>query len=249
MMPPTVAAATMTTSGRCAFIQSSTGCWRRRSTSPRSAVRIGQSSRASRRTRAPPTMPRWPATKMRRPPSGNISGFAGAALMLFAHRRQIGRHHLGHQFAETRLVAPAQLGPRLGRIALQEINFGGAEVPRIDGNQDLPVLGVDTLLLGSGAAPGDRAADLGEGQFDEFAHRMSLARGDHIVARSFPLCDQPHGLDVIAGMAPIALGIEIAEIEARLKALVDRGHRAGDLAGDEGLAARRPLMVEEDAVV
>src|SRR5437016_2675963 len=83
--------------------------------------------RASRRAGAPPTLPRWPATKMRRPPSGNISDFAGAALMLFAHRRQIGRHHLGHQFAEARLVAPAQLGPRLGRIALQEINFGGAE--------------------------------------------------------------------------------------------------------------------------
>src|SRR5207249_11663197 len=65
------------------------------------------------------------------------------------------------------------LGPRLGRVALQEINFGGAEVPRIDGNQDLPVLGVDTLLLGPGAAPGDRAADLGEGQFDRSEEHTS----------------------------------------------------------------------------
>src|ERR1043165_1651554 len=174
-MPPTVAAAMMTTSGRCACIQSSTGCWRRRSTSPRPTVRIGQSSRASRRTRAPPTMPRWPATKTRRPPSGKISGFAGAALMLLAHRREIGRHHLGDQLAEARLVAPAQLGPRLGRIALQEIHLRGAEVPGIDGNQDLPVLGIDALLLGARAAPSDLAADLGEGELDEFAHRMSLA--------------------------------------------------------------------------
>ena len=49
-------------------------------------------------------------------------------------------------------------------------------------------------------------------------------------------------------MAPVALRIEVAEPEAILLADRDRGNGAGDLAGDEGLAATRALMVEEDAV-
>src|SRR5262249_58490154 len=50
------------------------------------------------------------------------------------------------------------------------------------------------------------------------------------------------------GVAPVAPGGEVAEIKAVLPAGGDRRDRAGDLAGDEGLAAGRPLMVEQDAV-
>src|SRR6266436_4159931 len=161
MIPPTVAAAMMTTSGRCAFIQSSTGCWRRRSTSGRPMVKLSQPSRARRRTRALPTMPPWPATKTRRPTSAKGSALAVFALMLLAHRHQVGRHHLGHQFAETGLVAPAELGARLRRIAQQEIDLRRAEISGIDGNQHIAALGIHALLLGAGAAPGDLAADEG----------------------------------------------------------------------------------------
>ena len=46
-------------------------------------------------------------------------------------------------------------------------------------------------------------------------------------------------------MAPIALRVEIAEIELVLAAELDRRRGAGDLARDEGFAAQRALVVEE----
>ena len=49
-------------------------------------------------------------------------------------------------------------------------------------------------------------------------------------------------------MAPVALGVEIAEIELVLEAEMDRRDGARDLAGDEGLGPRRAFVVEEDAV-
>ena len=62
------------------------------------------------------------------------------------------------------------------------------------------------------------------------------------------LQDPPHALDIVAGMAPVAPGVEVAEPQPVLQAELDRRHRAGDLAGDEGLAAARALVVEQDAV-
>ena len=49
-------------------------------------------------------------------------------------------------------------------------------------------------------------------------------------------------------MAPVALRVEIAEIELVLIAELDRGDGARDLAGDEGLAAKRAFVVEQNAV-
>src|SRR3546814_10102668 len=49
-------------------------------------------------------------------------------------------------------------------------------------------------------------------------------------------------------MAPVALGVEISEIELVLQPLSDRGRGACDLAGHERLAADRRFMVEQDAV-
>src|SRR6185437_4013061 len=53
---------------------------------------------------------------------------------------------------------------------------------------------------------------------------------------------------IIAGETPIALGIEIAEEELFLQRFLDARRGASDLARDEGLAAPRALMVEENAV-
>ena len=58
----------------------------------------------------------------------------------------------------------------------------------------------------------------------------------------------PLHADVVLGVAPVAEGIHVAEEQAGLEALGDVGDAAGDLAGDEGLAAARRLVVEEDAV-
>jgi hypothetical protein len=57
-----------------------------------------------------------------------------------------------------------------------------------------------------------------------------------------------HGVDVVLGVAPVALGVQVAEVERVLQAELDARGGAGDLAGDEGLAAALALVVEEDAV-
>src|SRR5262249_4744406 len=161
------AAAMITTSGFCAFIQSSTGCWRRRSTSARPAVSVAQPSPARRRTMALPTMPRWPATKTRRPASSKPLGLAALALMLLAHGLEVARDHFRNELAEAGLVGPAEFLAGLARIAQQEIDLRRAEIARVDRDQDLAGLAIHALLLGSGTTPGDLASDFREGEFDE----------------------------------------------------------------------------------
>ena len=86
-----------------------------------------------------------------------------------------------------------------------------------------------------------RAADVGKGPLDEFAHRVRLAGRQHVIVGLVLLQDQPHAFDIVARMAPVALGVEIAEIKLVLQPELDRGDRARDLARDEGFAARRAL--------
>ena len=49
-------------------------------------------------------------------------------------------------------------------------------------------------------------------------------------------------------MAPVALGVEVAEVEAVAQAELYLGHGPGDFAGDKGLAAQRAFVVEQDAI-
>ena len=49
-------------------------------------------------------------------------------------------------------------------------------------------------------------------------------------------------------IAPVALGVEVAQEELILEAELDAGDGAGDFAGDEGFAAARGFVVEQDAV-
>ena len=59
---------------------------------------------------------------------------------------------------------------------------------------------------------------------------------------------EPHALDIVTGIAPVAQGTEIPEVELVLLASGDTSSGEGDLAGDEGLATALTLVVEEDAV-
>ena len=66
--------------------------------------------------------------------------------------------------------------------------------------------------------------------------------------RAVLLQHQPHRLDVLGRVAPVPLRVEVAQVELLFLAGEDRRDPARDLAGDEGLAAARALVVEEDAV-
>src|SRR5258708_22359173 len=116
-MPPTREAARYTTSGRLSAIQAWVSvCWIR-STSVRSTVRILQSSVWSRRTRAEPTMPRWPATQARLPRMENTS-FATAKALL-GDGDEVVADHFGAQRLNGGFVLPAEPALGLSRITEQ----------------------------------------------------------------------------------------------------------------------------------
>ena len=53
---------------------------------------------------------------------------------------------------------------------------------------------------------------------------------------------------VVFGVTPVAQCAYVAHEEAFVQPLADVGQAAGDLAGDEGFATARALVVEQDAV-
>ncbi len=89
---------------------------------------------------------------------------------------------------------------------------------------------------------------MGAGQVQEFADGMGFAGGYDVIVRGFGLQHHPHGFDIIAGIAPIAFGVEVAEEELLLQPQLDAAERAGNLAGDEGFAAALRFVIEENAV-
>src|SRR5437868_4187854 len=79
------------------------------------------------------------------------------------------------------------------------------------------------------------------------ADRVRLAGGDHKIVRLVLLKHLPHGADVVAGVAPVATRLEIAQAQLMSPAELDPGRAVGDLACDKLAAAPRGLVVEQDA--
>ena len=161
---------------------------------------------------------------------------------------EIGLDHLADERVERDLVRPAELFARFGRIAQEDVDFGRPEIPRVDFDQDLAGPSMNALLLASAAAPYDLFADNRKGLFNQFPHRMGFTGRQHIIIGEGLLEHAPHALDIIPRMAPVALRIQIADIELVLKTQFDPRNPARDLAGDEGLAPDRALVIEEDTV-
>src|SRR5436190_24130633 len=123
-IPPTFAAARKTTCGRFAANHAETPARSRRSSSRCATVSSSTPSRASRRTNAAPTIPRWPATKTDLPFRSNGIFAIGN---LPPGGRKIARHHFLDELRDARLGLPADLLARLAGIADQEIDFGRTE--------------------------------------------------------------------------------------------------------------------------
>ena len=77
---------------------------------------------------------------------------------------------------------------------------------------------------------------------------MGLSGCQNVVIGLVLLKHAPHTLDVIAGVAPITLSINVSEVQALVDSLVDAGDRGRNLTGDEGAATAGTLMVEENTV-
>ena len=101
--------------------------------------------------------------------------------------------------AGRRLPAEHALG--LGGIAEQQVHLGRAEELGVDDDM--------VLVLQVHAFERDAA---------HFAHRRSHAGGDHIVVGLVLLQHQPHRFDIVAGVSPVALGVDVAQPQLRLLA-------------------------------
>lgn len=75
---------------------------------------------------------------------------------------------------------------------------------------------------------------------------MLHAGGNDEILGLLVLQNQPHALDVILRVAPVAQRGEVTEVELVLLALGYTGRREGDLARHEGLAAALRLVVEQN---
>ena len=127
------------------------------------------------------------------------------------HLRKVGVDHFPHQFVECDLVMPAEPLSCLARVAEQPFDLGWPEVTRINLDEHAPIFSIDALFVDTLAAPFDRPADAAESLFDEFPHRMLFAGRQNIVVGLRLLHNQPHPFDIIARMAPVAPGREVAE--------------------------------------
>lgn len=165
------------------------------------------------------------------------------------HQGDIGQHHLAAQRLELGGRLPAEELLRLGGVAQQLIHLRGPEVLRVHLHESTGLVsGVVADLVDTLALPHQRDADGGEGLVAELAHSVHLVGGQHEVVGAVGLQDAPHALHVVLGVPPVTLGVQVAQVQALLQALVDAGDGAGDLPRHEGGATARRLVVEQDAV-
>ena len=162
-------------------------------------------------------------------------------------------HDLHQLLKGGRIGVPAEFGAGLRRVAPEVDNVGGAVEVGGDLDEGLAdkVVGAadaDALLVLGFALPLEFDADIVEGELGKLADAVLHARGDDEVLGLAGLEDEPHTLDVVLGVAPVAEGVEVAKVKFVLQTLGDAGGGEGNLARDEGLATALALMVEEDAV-
>ncbi len=96
--------------------------------------------------------------------------------------------------------------------------------------------------------PADFHAEFLGGSVDEVPHAVLHAGGDDEILGFVLLEHEPLHLNEVLGMSPVALGVEIAEVEAILQAELDPRQCTSDLAGNKGFATDRAFVIEKDAV-
>ena len=102
---------------------------------------------------------------------------------------------------------------RFARVAEQGIDFGRAKIAGIDGDNLITAGWIDADLVDSAALPLDVHVEGFRTKLDELAYRILFARRNDEIIRFVLLQDEPHGLYVVARMAPVTQGIKIADVQ------------------------------------
>ena len=87
-------------------------------------------------------------------------------------------------------------------------------------------------------------AHTAKGDFAQSAHRVCLPHAHDIVIRVVLLQHQPHGLHIVAGIAPVAAGIEVPQVQFLGQSQLDLGYPIAYFARDEFEAPPGALVVE-----
>src|ERR1700677_2385142 len=118
------------------------------------------------------------------------------------------------------------------------MHFSGAKVAGVDRHDGLA--GVTGCLFGdAGSLAGQTQVEQSSAALNEFAHTVLLASGDDIVLRLLLLQHQPLHLNIVAGVAPVAQGTEVAEVKLLLESSLYAGKTPGNLARHKRRVARR----------
>lgn len=177
---------------------------------------------------------------------------------LFAAKQlQVGGYHFLYQHGQRVFGRPAQLLAGLAGIAYQQVYLGGAVVAGID----LYYHGADRQLVIGVLAGGyhpffgfalalklDLNAQFCKGHAHKLSYGGGDAGGDDKIFGHGLLQHQVHGFYIIFGMAPVALGIQVAHEEFVLQAEGYFGHCPGYFPGYKGFASEGAFVVEEDAI-
>ena len=130
-------------------------------------------------------------------------------------------HHLFAHLSGGNFGYPAKLSLGLGRVAQQSVDFGWAEVMRVDFDHRLVV--PVAHLIDALAFPAQLHAKLVGAPLDELAHAVLLACGNHKVFGLVLLQHHPLHTHVVFSVAPVAQGVDIAHVQAVFQALADVG--------------------------
>src|ERR1017187_6162717 len=120
---------------------------------------------------------------------------------------------------EADLGPPSEHGHSLRRVAAQEVHFSRAEMARVDTDHGLHGLGVEPPLVDARTYPADVYPGLLEGKLDELAHGVRFAGRDDVVVGLVLLEHEIHRFDVVPRVAPVAIGVDVAEVHALFLAL------------------------------
>src|ERR1035437_9677201 len=140
---------------------------------------------------------------------------------------EISIHHFFKQLSERMVRRPIQGGPCFRGIPDQQVDFRWAIEPLV-GRDELTVIQTNSC----------------ESEFAELPDRVGFTRRHDIVIGVGLLQHQMHGANVIGSVAPVALGLQISDLEAFREAELDSGDCASDLARDKLKSSPRTLMVE-----
>ncbi len=168
---------------------------------------------AKRRTSADPTMPRWPATQTRCPSSRNCEVGCNIALFRPLHRDEIGIDHLGDEPGKVGPVLPAELLSRLRGVAQKEVDFGRTEVPRVDFHEDLSLLRRRLARRRPSRAIPDRRPTSAKAASTNSAPTRFRRSPAHSRRAPVAAASATFPIDILACVAPIALRIEVSEIQ------------------------------------